>query len=251
MKPIPKKSISIFQFNDTQVRSLEINGEPWWVLVDVCQVLGLSDASKVASRLEDYEKDEANIRDPIGRQQNTIIISESGLYSVTLTSRKPIAREFKKWLTTEVLPSIRKYGFYDPKRLKELSAILLEDQSHDIGVNRSKEERLMDEIHRFERENNTQFEITFKHIMPAWVIKAVKNEMMGTIPTLVKNDRWVALLSCGFDLKYILWGQRTITDTEREITAAYRSLTPEGRKSWLLQARDINETLKLKGSDEE
>jgi hypothetical protein len=189
--------------------------------------------------------------DPLGGNQEMTIINESGLYSLIFTSRKPIAREFEKWVTTEVLPSIRKYGFYDPKRLKELSAILLEDQDHDVGVRRSKEDRLMDEIHRFERENNTNFEVTFKHIMPAWVIKAVKNEMMGTVPALVKNDRWVALLSCGFDLRYILWGERTITESEREITKAYRSLLPEARKSWLLQARDINENLKIRGSVDE
>lgn len=97
-----------FTFEDTQVRTIMLNGEPWWVLADVCKVLETSNPSKVAGKLDEDEK--ANFKLAFG--SDATIINESGLYSVILTSRKPSAKRFKKWVTSEVLPAIRKTGGY-------------------------------------------------------------------------------------------------------------------------------------------
>lgn len=104
--------IQIFNYNSAQVRVIEQDGSPWWVLKDVCDVLGLGTPARVAERLDEDEVSLTHLTDSLGRQQNTTIINESGLYSVILRSDKPEAKPFRKWVTSEVLPSIRKTGQY-------------------------------------------------------------------------------------------------------------------------------------------
>ena len=93
------------------VRNVVIKGEPWFVAKDVCDVLGLKNSRDTMSSLDEDEKGVA-ISDTPGGKQSVAIINESGLYSLILKSRKPEAKAFKKWVTSEVLPSIRKYGYY-------------------------------------------------------------------------------------------------------------------------------------------
>ncbi len=93
---------------------MERDGEPWWVLADVCRVLELKEPHRVAARLDDDERTLSTVIDRMGRRQDTIVINESGLYSVILRSDKPEAKAFKRWITHEVLPSIRKRGMYAP-----------------------------------------------------------------------------------------------------------------------------------------
>ncbi len=107
------KELSIFQHPDFgTVRNVVLKGEPWFMGKDVCQVLGLVNHKDALGRLDDDERYGVGITDPIGRQQEATFINESGLYSLIMQSRKPEAKAFKKWITSEVLPSIRKYGFY-------------------------------------------------------------------------------------------------------------------------------------------
>ena len=96
------------------IRTLDINGEPWFVGKDVAEALGYSNSRKALIDHVDEEdkKDGVTIRDSIGRDQNPIIINESGLYSLILSSKLPTARKFKRWVTAEVLPAIRKHGVY-------------------------------------------------------------------------------------------------------------------------------------------
>lgn len=103
--------LKTWTFSGSEVRTVEVNGEPWWVLSDVCKVLELSNPTVVASRLEDDERSKFDL----GRQGDATIINESGLYSVILRSDKPQAKPFRKWVTSEVLPSIRKTGSYSVK----------------------------------------------------------------------------------------------------------------------------------------
>ena len=93
------------------VRITDLDSNPWFVAADVCRVLGYANPPQVVSRLDSDEKDILNV-DTLGGAQNSIIISESGLYSLVLTSRKPEAKAFKRWITGTVLPSIRKHGGY-------------------------------------------------------------------------------------------------------------------------------------------
>lgn len=103
--------LQIFKYQDSEVRTVEMNGEPWFVLKDVCGVLGLGTVSKVTDRLDADEKGMNQIHTP-GGMQDVTVINESGLYNVILRSDKPEAKPFRKWVTAEVLPTIRKHGAY-------------------------------------------------------------------------------------------------------------------------------------------
>lgn len=98
----------LFNFNGQQVRTLIISNEPYFVATDVIKILGLTNTTVALSRLDDDERSKFNL----GRQGETNIVNEYGLYELILASRKPQAHEFKRWITHEVLPSIRKHGAY-------------------------------------------------------------------------------------------------------------------------------------------
>lgn len=101
-----------FQFEAQEVRTLLIDGQPWFVAADVCQALAVRNNRDALSRLDEDEKGVATT-DTLGGTQAVGIINESGLYSLILTSRKAEAKRFKKWVTAEVLPAIRKHGRYE------------------------------------------------------------------------------------------------------------------------------------------
>lgn len=101
-----------FDFEGKAVRAIDRNGAPWFVLGDVCRVLEVGNVADAARRLDADEKG-VDIIDTLGGGQRSSIINESGLYSLILTSRKPAARRFKKWVTSEVLPAIRRTGRYE------------------------------------------------------------------------------------------------------------------------------------------
>ena len=104
--------VTIFKYEESKlVRTLNLNGEPWFVLRDVCEVLGLGNSRMVADRLDEDEKGVSQILTP-GGMQKLPIINESGLYSLVLSSKLPKAKQFRRWVTSEVLPSIRKNGGY-------------------------------------------------------------------------------------------------------------------------------------------
>ena len=100
--------IQIFNYQNNEVRTVEMIGEPWFVLKDVCEVLGITNPTAVADRLDEDERAKFDL----GRQGASWVINESGLYNVILRSDKPEAKPFRKLVTSEVLPSIRKHGAY-------------------------------------------------------------------------------------------------------------------------------------------
>lgn len=106
-----ENKVTIFNYENNQVRSLAIKGEPWFVLADLCKVLELSTPSRVAERLDPDEKGVSSIH-TLGGNQKATIVNESGMYAVILRSDKPQAKPFRKWVTAEVLPKIRKTGAY-------------------------------------------------------------------------------------------------------------------------------------------
>ncbi|MCO1336425.1 Bro-N domain-containing protein [Microbulbifer sp. OS29] len=103
-----------FDFNSCQLRVVEQDGEPWFVLADVCRVLELSNPTVVAERLDEDEK--GNPKSGLGLRRDQLLINESGLYAVVLRSDKPTAKPFRRWVTHDVLPSIRKTGQYLSQR---------------------------------------------------------------------------------------------------------------------------------------
>lgn len=100
-----------FVYSGAEVRTVRKDGTPWFVLKDVCGVLGVGNVSDVYARLDTDEKGVGQI-DTLGGRQSMNIISESGLYNVILRSDKPEAKPFRKWVTAEVLPAIRRSGGY-------------------------------------------------------------------------------------------------------------------------------------------
>ena len=97
-----------------EIRTIDINGEPWMVGKDVAAALGYERPTKaIQDHVDDEDKDEVPIQDSIGRMQKTPIINESGLYSLVLSSKLPGAKKFRRWVTSEVLPSIRQTGGYN------------------------------------------------------------------------------------------------------------------------------------------
>lgn len=104
--------LQVFSYEGKEIRTIQRNGETWWVLKDVCGVLGLSNARMIADRLDEDDVSLAYITDSMGRRQQTNIVNESGLYNVILRSDKPEAKKFKRWVTHEVLPQIRRHGAY-------------------------------------------------------------------------------------------------------------------------------------------
>jgi prophage antirepressor-like protein len=104
-------NLQVFNFEQRQVRVIEHDGEPWFVARDVCDVLELVNSREAISPLDDDEKG-VRKTDTLGGTQDMNIISESGLYALILRSNKVEARKFRKWVTSEVLPAIRKTGAY-------------------------------------------------------------------------------------------------------------------------------------------
>lgn len=100
-----------FVYSGAEVRTVRKDGAPWFVLKDVCGVLGISKYRDVAERLDPDERGPVRV-DTLGGSQEMTCISESGLYNVILRSDKPEAKPFRKWVTAEVLPAIRRSGGY-------------------------------------------------------------------------------------------------------------------------------------------
>lgn len=109
------KNLQIFKNEELgEVRVVAIEDEPWFVGKDVAEVLGYSNPRDAVGKHVDEEDkvDGVAIRDSMGREQYPVLINESGLYSLVLSSKLPTAKKFKRWITGEVLPSIRKHGAY-------------------------------------------------------------------------------------------------------------------------------------------
>jgi hypothetical protein len=129
-------SIKPFEFPETgqPVRVISVDGEPWWVAVDVCGVLQHSNSRQALSHLDDDEKG-VTIADTPGGPQELATVNEPGLYSLILRSRKPQAKAFKRWITHEVIPAIRKTGRYEAPAAPEPREL-----SSSLGVRPPKEQ---------------------------------------------------------------------------------------------------------------
>jgi len=115
-----------FQFGDHEVRIIDIDGEPWWVAKDICGILGYDHTPSAVRRLDDDEFSQftPNVRPAGGPPPRPMtIVNEPGLYTLILGSTKPEAKTFKRWVTHEVLPAIRRTGRYQPTTVTVDSAI--------------------------------------------------------------------------------------------------------------------------------
>lgn len=136
-----ENSLKVFNFQRNNIRVIDQNNEPWFVAKDVCDVLEIKNTSDALKRLDNDERARFNL----GRQGETNTINEYGLYSLVLASRKPEAKRFKRWVTHEVIPSIRKHGTYmtpdtiekvltDPDTIIKIATQLKEEQAKRMAA---------------------------------------------------------------------------------------------------------------------
>lgn len=137
--------LQIFKYKKNQVRMVNIEDEAWFVAKDVCDILTIANARRIVSDI--LEKDEVrktDVVDSLGRKQKMNCVNESGLYTLIMRSNKPEARAFKRWVTHEVLPSIRKHGSYViPDKQEHLLALAVIEAEKVIS-----EQRKLLEEHR-------------------------------------------------------------------------------------------------------
>lgn len=132
-----------------EIRTIEIDGEPWFVGKDVAAALGYEKPrNAIAAHVDEEDKKEAPIQGALGGLQNMTIINESGVYALIFSSKLPGAKKFKRWVTAEVLPAIRKTGTYTaPDMSKELQAIIMIDQrtvQHEKRITALEENMVID-----------------------------------------------------------------------------------------------------------
>ena len=140
-----ENKIQIFENSEFgKVRTLMINGEPWAVGRDVAEALGYKNPRQAVIDHVDPEDKGVVKRDSLGGNQDTVIINESGLYSLILSSKLPKAKEFKRWITSEVLPALRKTGHYGTAKapdaagtvalIESLRKIMESQRSHPVEI---------------------------------------------------------------------------------------------------------------------
>lgn len=208
----PMNDLVSLHFERTDIRMTLREGEPWWVLIDVARFLAIKNHRNVAARLRDWQKDDVQILDAIGRMQRTLVINEPGLYSLILESGRPEADRFARWLFTEVLPSIRRFGCYPRPTIEPLT----ED---DEARNREKTlgQRFREERLRWEAESGQRL-ATLPSFSTA-IIRAIEDEQGG----IRKGNRIEMLTRVDIDVRYILSGERTFTLSERRMVGRLRA----------------------------
>ena len=172
-----ENKIQVWNYESSEIRTVQVNGEPWFVLADVCKVLELSNPSKVANRLESDEK--ANFELGL-RGGVTNCINESGLYTVILRSDKPQAKPFRKWVTSEVLPSIRKTGSYTYQRANPNEEKALQIQEMDTRIRMSEQFLKLAEI-------ETTLSKNYRDILISKSVEALAGEQLLPLPKVTQK----------------------------------------------------------------
>ena len=170
--------IKSFDFEGEQVRTISIEDEPWFVGRDVAEILGYSKArNAIATHVDDEDKKDAPIQGTLGGTQNMTVINESGLYSLIISSKLPTSKKFKRWVTSEVLPAIRKHGAYmTDQKIEEI----LSDPDTII--------KLATDL-KAEREGRLIAEQRVNELMPkaSYYDLVLKNESLVTITQIAKD----------------------------------------------------------------
>lgn len=167
--------IQIFK-NDQfgEIRSVVIDGEPLFVAADVCGALEIQNHKDAIKRLDDDEKSGVVLTDPHGRPQETNCVTESGLYSLVLGSRKPEAKAFKRWITHEVLPAIRKTGKYETKHMTDYQQMMDETRRKNASIQTA---RLLMQL-------ANQYDGTYRDVLNAHATKELTGDFLLPLPQL-------------------------------------------------------------------
>lgn len=174
------EELRTWNFEDHEVRTVEIDGEPWFVGKDVATVLGYQNGSRDINRHVD-EEDKLTERIVLsGQNREVIIINESGLYSLILSSKLPNAKAFKRWVTSEVLPSIRKTGSYTYQRANPNEEKALQIQEMDTRIRMSEQFLKLAEI-------ETTLSKNYRDILISKSVEALAGEQLLPLPKVVQK----------------------------------------------------------------
>lgn len=186
--------LQLFKFENKDVRTLQIDGEPWFVGKDIAQILGYTNPSKA---IRDHIADEDKLMgvqnvtpclvDRQGRKQYPTLINESGLYSLILSSKLPSAKEFKHWITSEVLPQIRKTGKYAPKPLSREELLAKAVLEADTMIKEQKE-LIEQKTKELEETNNKLEEQKPKVIFAESVVASDSAILVRELAHLIKQN---------------------------------------------------------------
>lgn len=228
------KDVIPFSFDGAPVRTVMIDGDPWWfVAADVISILELKgDAGQHVRSLDEDEcrkvsRPTPDFKSGVTKQEQNgdevWVVNESGLYALIMRSKKPAARRFRKWVTSDVLPAIRKTGGYKvPAPAQEPG-----DDLRDDGAAKSPGVRFTEERQRLGYATRREFAAAV-----GWKLNRITNfEELNLLPK--KLDDVLLLMGIGFDCQYWRTGIRALTQAERKILALYRdkiALPPAGEK---------------------
>lgn len=186
--------LQLFKFENKDVRTLQIDGEPWFVGKDIAQILDYTNPSKA---IRDHIADEDKLMgvqnvtpyivDRQGRKQYPTLINESGLYSLILSSKLPSAKEFKHWITSEVLPQIRKTGKYAPKPLSREELLAKAVLEADTMIKEQKE-LIEQKTKELEEKNNKLEEQKPKVIFAESVVASDSAILIRELAHLIKQN---------------------------------------------------------------
>lgn len=172
------KDLDIFRFEKNDVRALVIDGDPWFVGKDVADILGYQNGSRDINRHVDEEDRQKNMLSDGKQLKSTIIINESGLYSLIIGSKLPKAKQFKHWVTSEVLPAIRKHGAY-----------MTDEKAFDVVHNASGLADLLQQAADQLKAKDIQInEMKPKALFADAVDKSSKSVLIGDLAKLIKQN---------------------------------------------------------------
>lgn len=168
--------LQVFTYEGAQVRTLLRDGAPWWVLKDVCQILGIANHKMTAQRLEQDEVSQTDLTDSLGRKQKSTVVNEAGLYSVILRSDKPQAKAFKRWVTHDVLPTIRRTGAYRAPEgaMTDYQQMMARTRQENVAIRKA---QILNKI-------AAEYDGTYKQVLQAHATKELTGEFLLPLPRL-------------------------------------------------------------------
>lgn len=227
-----------------EIRTVNISGEPWFVGKDVAEVLGYSNPRKaMGDHVDESDKqDGVTIRDSMGREQKPVFINESGLYSLILSSKLPSAKEFKHWITSEVLPSIRRHGAYLTDDMVEKvltdpdTIIRLAQQIKEAKAQLAQAEdtiRLMEpKAAYYDAVAESRGSLNFRETAKLFKIK--ERDFIGFLidqKMVYRNSRGRIVPYAEYNGKYFEMGEVTYNSSVGQRSTVYTKITPQGRQA--------------------
>ena len=215
-----------------EIRAVSINDEPWFVGKDVAAVLGYSKPlNAIATHVDADDSLKQGLTDSVGRTQQTIIINESGLYSLILSSKLPAAKEFKRWVTSDVLPSLRRHGVYATNELLNNPDFLI-DALTALKAERAKNAELQPKADYYDAVANSEGLTSFRETAKLFGVQEKQFYEFVERNKLCYRDAHKRLMPYAKYHKkgYFEVREMTFSGTMGNHTKIYTKITPQGRQ---------------------